>query len=226
MSLTKQWLKDPSGVRINDKIALLTAKIGFVCIRNLIRLVIGINRRNKLFRQYNFTFISILKRIRKSSIIVKNHDGIFFCRPSETDVVIIADEHENFLREKFKPENGHIVIDLGAHVGKYAIRSGKMVGKEGKVIAVEAEPQSYEMMCKNIELNNLQNIVIPLNIAISNKNGKIPFFVSEGQSNVSSMHTKWSKQIEVDAITIDELIKKIQVGKSGLASNGYGGGRI
>lgn len=213
ISRTKQWLTDPSGVRISDKFSLLTAKIGFACIRNLIRLFLGINKRDELFRKYNFTFISILKRMTKSPIMVKNLDGVFFCRPPETDIVIIADEHENFLKEKYKPENGHIVIDLGAHIGKYAIRSGRIVGSEGKVIAVEAEPESYEIMCKNIELNNLQSIVTPLNSAISNKNGKIPFFVSEGRSNVSSMYTKWSKQIEVDAITIDELIKRCKLGK-------------
>jgi FkbM family methyltransferase len=206
-------LNDPSGVRISDKFSLLTAKITFASMRNLARLFLGLNKRDELFRKHSFTFISILKRITKSPIMVKNLDGIFFCRSSEIDVVIIADEHENFLKEKYKPENGQIVIDLGAHVGKYAIRSGKIVGSKGMVIAVEAEPESYEIMCKNIELNNLQSIVTPLNIAISNKNGKIPFFVSEGQSNVSSMYTKWSKQIEVDAITIDELIKRYKLEK-------------
>lgn len=203
----KQWLNDPSGVHFSDKIALLTAKIGFSGIRNLARLVLGINNRDELFRKHNLSFISILKIVRRSLLTVRNRDGIFLCRPDETDVIIIADEHENFLKEKYKPENGNIVIDLGAHIGKYAIRSGKLVGKEGKVIAVEAEANSYEIMCKNIELNELQNRITPLNIAISSKNDKIPFFVSEGRSNVSSTYTKWSKKIEIDAITIDELIR-------------------
>lgn len=203
----KQWLNDPLGVHLSDKISLLTAKIGFAGIRNLVRLVLGTNNRDSLFRKHNFSFISILKIVRRSLLTVRNQDGVFLCRPYETDVIIIADEHENFLKEKYQPENGNIIIDLGAHIGKYAIRSGKLVGKEGKVIVVEAEPNSYEILCKNIELNNLQDRIIPLNVAISSKNGKIPFFVSEGRSNVSSMYTKWSKKIEIDAITIDELIK-------------------
>jgi FkbM family methyltransferase len=202
---------DPEGIRREDKICLLIAKIGFAGIRNIIRLFLGANKRDEVFRKNNFTFISILKRIKRGYLMVKNHDGIFLCRPSENDVVIIADQHENFLKEKYIPENGHTVIDLGAHIGKYAVRCAKIVGNKGRVIAVEAEPQSYDIMCKNLELNNLQEIVIPLNVAISNKNGKIPFFVSDGRSNVSSAYTKWSKQIEVDAITIDELIKRCKL---------------
>lgn len=209
----KHWLSDPEGVHISDKASLITAKITFTIIRNLIKLLLGRAKRDQLFRKHNISFISVLKHIRKKPLIVKNKDGVFWCRPNETDIIIIADEHENFLREKYKPNEGDVIIDLGAHIGKYAIRGGSLVGKEGKILAVEVEPNSYDLMCKNIQLNHFEDRIVPLNIAISNKNGKIPFFVSEGRSNVSSMYTKWDKQIEVDAITIDELIRTEKLGK-------------
>ena len=209
----KQWLSDPEGVHISDKATLVATKIAFMIIRNLIKLLLGRSKRDQLFRKHNISFISVLKHIRKKPLIVKNQDGVFWCRPYETDAIIIADEHENFLKEKYRPKAGDTIIDLGAHIGKYAIRSGKLVGKKGKVLAIEVEPNSYDLMCKNIKLNHFEDRIIPLNIAISNKNGKIPFFVSKGRSNVSSMYTKWDKQIEVDAITIDELIRTEKLDK-------------
>jgi FkbM family methyltransferase len=36
--------------------------------------------------------------------------------------------------------------------------------KGGKVIAIEAHPENYSALCRNIKINNFENIIKPINI--------------------------------------------------------------
>ena len=57
-------------------------------------------------------------------------------------------------------------------MGRYTIISSKRVGKNGKVVAIKAHPGNFEMLNRNIKLNQLTN-VIPLNYAVYSKETKI-----------------------------------------------------
>jgi hypothetical protein len=71
------------------------------------------------------------------------------------------------LLEEFLPKRNDIVLDLGAGVGDYALFSSMRV-KRGKVISVEADSQTFELLKKNVKENNLKN-VIPLNLFVSSE---------------------------------------------------------
>lgn len=75
-----------------------------------------------------------------------------------------------------------IVFDLGANIGYYVIQEAKIVKK---VIAIEPSKNSFELLKKNIHLNNLNNVEY-YNIAIGDKNKLIDFYVYEC-ANVSSV---------------------------------------
>jgi FkbM family methyltransferase len=60
---------------------------------------------------------------------------------------------------------GDAVYDIGASVGIHTIFMAKKVGEKGSVIAFEPESRSYETLMKNMNLNNLRNI-IPVQIAL------------------------------------------------------------
>ncbi len=59
-----------------------------------------------------------------------------------------------------------IVVDVGAHIGKYTLFSARI---SRKVIALEPCKDNYEILIKNIKLSNLRN-VIPLNLAAYSRN--------------------------------------------------------
>ena len=61
-----------------------------------------------------------------------------------------------------------VFVDVGAHVGHYAVRLSKQYDQ---VIAIEPDPYNFEGLSKNLELNNVTN-VRALNIAASSKKGK------------------------------------------------------
>ncbi len=64
----------------------------------------------------------------------------------------------------FVPKNGDVVLDVGASYGDTAIWYAKKFG--AKVIAFEPLKDVYEILLKNIELNNAD--VIAYNIALGN----------------------------------------------------------
>jgi len=61
-----------------------------------------------------------------------------------------------------------VFMDVGAHVGHYAVRLSKHYGQ---VIAIEPDPYNFEGLSKNLELNNVAN-VRALNLAASSRKGK------------------------------------------------------
>lgn len=56
-------------------------------------------------------------------------------------------------------KRGETFVDIGAHVGYYTTLASKLVGDEGKIIAFEPDPNNYKLLCKNIEINHLNNII-------------------------------------------------------------------
>jgi FkbM family methyltransferase len=122
--------------------------------------------------------------------------------------------HEDDIIEHFTPKEGDIVVDIGAHMGRYTIISSKRVGANGKVVAIEAHPGNFEMLKSNIKLNQLTN-VIPLNYAAYSKETKIKLYVPDEESGYTIYHTLMErtgkKFVEIDAITLDYLLLQLNV---------------
>ena len=66
-------------------------------------------------------------------------------------------------------KEGQVILNVGAHVGLEAIVFGKIVGPTGQLHVVEPYSSTYNMLLKNVYLNNLQNISHVYNVGASNK---------------------------------------------------------
>lgn len=64
-----------------------------------------------------------------------------------------------------------VFVDVGAHIGKYAINIAKLVDK---VIAIEPDPYNFTVLKMNIILNGFKNI-IPVKMVVGSYNRKVPF---------------------------------------------------
>jgi len=58
---------------------------------------------------------------------------------------------EKFIRF-LKP--GMVAVDCGAHIGEYTLLFAHLVGSEGKVIAFEPDPRSFEILIENVSVNH------------------------------------------------------------------------
>lgn len=99
------------------------------------------------------------------------------------------------------------VLDIGANIGIYTIPASHIVGKRGHIYSFEPVPENFDLLTRNVALNNLKNVTL-INNAIGSKPGKVKMSIVK--DSLATHHiTKGSKDgLEVDVITIDNFVKK------------------
>jgi FkbM family methyltransferase len=220
--LNSWLLKETKGVRTLDKGILYFLKIAYLSLRILLRVSLGRRRRDRIFIERGFDFNTFLYKVFKvlgigNSMLLRIHvpkyDYKFYCRINNREDLVFMTNHEEDIIEHFTPKEGDIVVDIGAHMGRYTIISSKRVGANGKVVAIEAHPGNFEMLKSNIKLNQLTN-VIPLNYAAYSKETKINLYLPEVESGYTIYNTIMSnrartedKFVEVSANTLDYLLQ-------------------
>ena len=107
-------------------------------------------------------------------------------------------------------KNQPTIIDIGAHHGAYAVILGKIVRKlGGRFIAVEPNPQSFDVLKQNIRLNKLENTVVCEQIAIADKTGYMNIDLLGSQSRLTLQQSDNCCVAEVT--TLEQLLKKHEV---------------
>ena len=134
------------------------------------------------------------------------HHYQYFCRIEKGDFL---PGHEGYILTKFTPKEGDIVVDIGAHIGRYTITSSKQVGNTGKVVAIEADPENFQLLKRNIALNKLTN-VMPLNYAVFSERTKIKLYEQSASAKYNSIMltraAKTKNYVEVNADTLDSIL--------------------
>jgi FkbM family methyltransferase len=220
-NLISWFLKNSEGITLFDKFILFVLKIIYLGLRVVLRLVLGKKRRDRLYVERGLDFgvfwYKSFKFLRpgNSTLLkfrVPKYNYEFYCRINKDDFKIMT-IHEDDIIEHFTPKQGDVVVDIGAHIGLYTIISSKRVGTNGKVVAIEADPSNFEMLNRNIKLNQLTN-VIPLNYAVYSKETKIKLYLPSGESGFTKYNTivsNWAntedKFVEVNANTLDYLLQ-------------------
>src|SRR5215216_3792226 len=220
--LNSWLLKETKGVRALDKGILYFLKIAYLSLRILLRVSLGRRRRDRIFIERGFDFNTFLYKVFKVlwignsmllRIDVPKYDYKFYCRINNREDLVFMTIREEDIIEHFTPKQGDIVVDIGAHMGRYTIISSKRVGTKGKVVAIEANPSNFEMLNRNIKLNQLTN-VIPLNYAVYSKETKIKLYLPEEESGntiyntiISDRARNEEKFVDVNANTLDYLLQ-------------------
>ncbi|MGH9989792.1 MAG: FkbM family methyltransferase [Nitrososphaera sp.] len=135
----------------------------------------------------------------------------YFCRIGMGDFL---PGHEGHIVGRFTPKEGDTVIDIGAHIGRYTITSSKQVGNTGKVVAIEADPDNFQLLKRNIALNNLTN-VLPLNYAVFSTRTRMKLYEQSASAKYNSLMlaraAKTKNYVEVNADTLDSILKLNEV---------------
>lgn len=108
---------------------------------------------------------------------------------------------------------GEIVVEAGAYIGFYVVKAAELVGENGKVIAIEAVPENFEIIKRNVEANHLKNVIL-INKAVWNTSTKIKFY-REGKQigSITQEVVATDNFIEVQADTIDDMLKENGISK-------------
>jgi FkbM family methyltransferase len=123
-----------------------------------------------------------------------------------------------------KISKGDVVIDAGANIGLFTIIASILVGKSGRVISIEPDPENLKILKKNIQLNNLDNITI-VDKALYKESGKKLRFYSNGifSKIVESEKYEIRNYIEVETITLDDIISDFNLRPNSLKMDIEGG---
>ena len=108
---------------------------------------------------------------------------------------------------------GKVVMDIGANVGVFSLLAARM-GAE-KVIAFEPVNSTYEILKRNIEINDLQDVILPVNEALGDKigRGRIRYRFDGDDSatldpNFGSYQRVGSLEQECEITTVDEFLSR------------------
>ena len=101
-----------------------------------------------------------------------------------------------------------VVVDIGANIGYNTLIAARIVKNgNGRVFAIEPDPRNIELLRMAIQANNYDNVITD-QLALSNKKGKIDFYLGK-ETNLSSITpTKnTSGSITVNAKTLTEYME-------------------
>jgi len=153
--------------------------------------------------------------LNKRLFIIKspiNPEINLFCRSGHEMINLGIENFENKVKNSFHPNTNDVVIDIGAHLGEYSLAVAK---NAETVIAVEANPDTFKILQKNIELNKTSNI-IPINKAIYDSTGYQNLQIFGDKSGMSSMVMNYedkSDSIKVKTETLDRLVDNLKLKK-------------
>lgn len=133
---------------------------------------------------------------------------------------------------------GMVVVDVGAHIGYYALTSAGLVGPEGAVYAFEPDPHNFALLTANVEVNRALNVVcVPK--AVSSRSGRATLFLDRSNHGAhtlaeANIETEAGGRAEVETVSLDEffgsprgrrvgLIKMDVQGAEGLVIDGARG---
>jgi FkbM family methyltransferase len=96
-------------------------------------------------------------------------------------------------------------IDVGAHIGFYTCLLASLVGESGRVYAFEPMPSSFELLLKNIEENQFQQMVQAYQRACSDGSGNLTV------SKISNMfvvgQVGGAERVAAEAVRLDDVIE-------------------
>jgi FkbM family methyltransferase len=111
-----------------------------------------------------------------------------------------------FMREHLAP--GSVFVDAGAHVGFYALMAGRCVGPTGRVLAIEADPKTYETLARNARLNG-ELPVIPVHAALAESRRRLVLSRNPAPNkggNSVLFEYPGGDRVEVDGVSLVDLL--------------------
>ncbi len=193
------------------------AKFRYRIHRVILRLKIGKKKRDQYLKENEVKIVDFLPEI---PYIV---NGVRVVpRKFTNDFDLLAWPREEIIAQYFTFRDGETFVDVGANVGKYCLYIAKdNQDKSVNIIAIEAHPENYKALCKNIELNrNFKNRIKPINKAVSDHRGKVMMYENLGSGHRARFETftiiensgiseNKVAALEVECDTLDNILANV-----------------
>lgn len=149
----------------------------------------------------NWLSQGITTNIHGLKLRVVDHESCYICTPL----------FEEWAWDYLTVQEGDLFIDIGAHLGRYTLPIARAVGENGLVIAVEASIKNYNCLKRNIESNNIRNI-IAINAAAWSNNEKLKFYPGKSSGGGGIKKKTGAEYSEIGGRRMDGLLKEVAKG--------------
>jgi FkbM family methyltransferase len=121
---------------------------------------------------------------------------------------MFASDTKDFWLQHYRPQEGDVVVDVGAGRGEDTLTFSRAVGAKGRVIAIEAHPASFAILQNFCRLNGLTNVT-PVQIALMDKPGTVGMSESESSWTENAIeHDEGPSTIQVRADTLESVCRE------------------
>ena len=163
----------------------------------------------RLYRNWWYPFFAYFHLIRHPEVTYTLRKGTKFTCAIK-DMEAIPAINDVWFRKIYTPgriniKNAKIVIDIGAHIGSFSVFAALNSSPDVKVYSYEPSPVNYKFLIQNIKHNGLNNIKA-FQLAISGEKGKVRLYMDEKRSTFNSTTIQKGYPVEVDAITLQNIL--------------------
>lgn len=106
-------------------------------------------------------------------------------------------------------QDGDVFVDVGACFGYHALTAARCVGTQGKVYAIEPQPDVFEVLQENVRCNGLANVEAG-NFALSDRNEILRLHrfsdLDFGHTSMAQLNHRVAQVLSCTAITFDDYV--------------------
>jgi len=103
---------------------------------------------------------------------------------------------------------GDLFVDVGANIGSYTVLASKVVGANS--FAIEPVPETYQRLCRNININDISLLVDSRCCAAGKNHGLIKFSSDMDTTNQVVDGNYLGNSMEVPVESLDHILEKLQ----------------
>jgi FkbM family methyltransferase len=102
---------------------------------------------------------------------------------------------------------GVTAVVIGAHVGYHVLRMSRVVGPSGRVMAVEPEPQNFAMLCANLAMAGVSN-VLPIEAVAAERAGaaELSAPLNGNSGDYRAFPSPDRSRVRVPALALDDVL--------------------
>jgi FkbM family methyltransferase len=119
------------------------------------------------------------------------------------------------------PKPGHVVLDIGANHGFYALLAASRVAPNGHVYAFEPNPRFHPLIKASISVNGLDGVITLVDKAVADREGEVMLAFDDhwsagghlraGVPNATTALRPGEQTCAVQAVVLDRLFPELRV---------------
>jgi FkbM family methyltransferase len=157
---------------------------------------------------------------------IQTHPGVsFFLDPRDLVAVSIlrGGDWQPEIWDSLSPNlpEGGVFLDVGAHIGYFSMRAAVRLGKSGRIVAFEPNPETLKLLSDNVAANHAENVIVEP-IACTDREQMLTLYAAPSMNTGASSLARENADLSVDepprpyvvrGRTIDDVVRELNLSR-------------